>query len=144
MLLVALDMVLGGSMPKLLELTASGDFKKTLSFLEKIRKLRIDAILDRYGQKGVDALSDATPKRTGVTANSWRYEKKNDSSGISLEWYNDSLALDGKTPLVILIIKGHGTRNGGYVPPNDFLTPIMEGILKEATDAVWKAVTSYV
>ncbi len=144
MLLVVLDMVLGGSMPKFLEVTTSGDFKKTLSFLENIRKLRIDSILDRYGQKGVDALSDATPKRTGVTANSWRYEKKNNSSGISLEWYNDSLALDGKTPLVILIIKGHGTRNGGYVPPNDFLTPIMEGILKEATDAVWKAVTSYV
>ena len=142
--LVVLDMALGVSMAKLVEVNVSGDFKKTMSFLEKIREFRIDYILDKYGRMGVEALASQTPKRTGATAASWRYEKENTLERISLEWYNDSLALDGKTPLVILIIKGHGTRNGGYVPPNDFVTPVMDSILKEASDAVWKAVTSYV
>lgn len=131
-------------MPKLVELNVSGDFKKTTAFLEHIRKLRIDSILDRYGQMGVDALAAQTPKRTGATAAAWSYKKKNTNEQISLEWHNNNLALDGKTPLVILIIKGHGTRNGGYVPPNDFVTPAMEDIFRETTDAVWKAVTSYV
>lgn len=122
--------------------TYTGDFKKTYSFLKSIREKRIYAILDEYGQKGVDILSKETPKRTGVTAASWVYKKEVSDERISLEWRNTNMADDEKTPVVILIIKGHGTGTGGYIPPNDFVSPVMEPLCKEAADAVWKVVTS--
>lgn len=119
----------------------SGDYKRTMRFLEAIKKRKIYEVLDFYGESGVALLSSNTPMRTGKTASSWRYEKKVSGEGISLEWYNDNLANDSKTPVVVLIIKGHGTGTGGYVPPNDFATPLMESLFNEATEAVWRVVT---
>lgn len=129
-------------MAKLVTVTTSGNFKKTYGFLRKIKEKRIYDVLDRYGEMGVKILSANTPVRTGATAASWTYVKEVSSGSISLEWHNSRMANDGKTPLVILIIQGHGTRNGGYVAPNDFVTPAMESLCQEATEAVWKVVTS--
>ena len=81
--------------------TYTGDFRKTYSFLKSIKEKRIYAVLDQYGQKGVDLLMDATPKRTGVTAASWTYKKEVSEERISLEWRNTNMADDGKTPVVI-------------------------------------------
>lgn len=130
-------------MPKLVELKVSGDFKNTRNFLKAvIERHKIYKVLDDYGQRGLDYLIANTPKKTGETAASWTFEKTVTSNEISLGWYNSKLANDGKTPVVILIISGHGTRTGGYVPPNDFIGPEMENLVNEAADAVWKVVTS--
>lgn len=122
--------------------SVSGDFKRTFRFLEGVRKLRIESILAPYGEEGCRILSAATPVRTGETAAAWSYEIKVTREQVTLTWLNSSLADDNKTPVVILIIKGHGTGTGGYVPPNDFVTPLMEPLCAEAADAVWKVVTS--
>lgn len=129
-------------MGNLITLESSGNFNKTRLFLKAIKDQKIYEILDSYGQKGVDILSANTPVRTGATAASWSYVKKVSNNEISLEWYNNNLSNDGKTPVVILTIKGHGTRTGGYVPPNDFVTPLMEKLFSEVSEAVWKVVTS--
>lgn len=120
----------------------SGNFEKTRGFLKRAKKLEIDSLLDSYGAKGVSILKNSTPVRTGATASSWGYEKENTGNTISITWYNTNLANDGKTPVVILIIKGHGTKNGGYVAANDFVTPLMSDLCDEAADVVWKAVTN--
>lgn len=122
--------------------TYTGDFRKTYDFLKRIKEERIYDVLDQYGQKGVELLSEATPKRTGQTAASWTYKKEVSGERILLEWRNTNMADDGKTPIVILIIKGHGTGTGGYISPNDFVSPVIEPLFKEAADAVWKVVTS--
>lgn len=127
-------------MGNVVNLKSSGDFKKTTKFLKALRERRIYDILDVYGQKGVELLSESTPFRTGKTANSWYYVSEISEKGISLEWHNSNMANDGKTPVVILLIKGHGTKTGGYVPPNDFVSPIMDSLFKEAADAVWRVV----
>lgn len=129
-------------MGNIINFDVSGDFDNTKTFLNRAKHLEIDSILDRYGSEGVSILRNSTPVRTGVTASSWGYEKENTGSTIRLTWYNTNLANDGKTPVVILIIKGHGTKNGGYVAANDFVTPLMSDLCSEAADAVWKAVTS--
>lgn len=129
-------------MGSIITLTSHGNFKKTHGFLKAIKNFQVYSILDSYGQKGVDLLKDNTPVRTGATAAAWSYEKVVSEESITLSWKNSSLANDGKTPIVILIIKGHGTRNGGYVAPNDFVTPNMEKLFQEAVEAVWKVVTS--
>lgn len=129
-------------MGNLISLESSGDFKKTIAFLKAIQERRIYNILDSYGKKGVEILAANTPIRTGATAASWTYVKKVSDQEISLEWHNTNIANDGRTPVVILIIKGHGTRTGGYVPPNDFVTPLMENLFSEVSEAVWREVTS--
>lgn len=42
-----------------------GDLKKTRNFLERIVRRNYRDVLKKYGQRGVDALSAATPKDTG-------------------------------------------------------------------------------
>lgn len=130
-------------MPKMVEVKVSGDFKNTKNFLKAVLERRaLYSVLDEYGERGLKLLVENTPKKTGETAASWRYEKVVTGNEISLAWYNSKLGDDDRTPVVILIINGHGTRTGGYVPPNDFISPIMENLLQEAADAVWKVVTS--
>lgn len=129
-------------MSGIISFESSGDFNKTIKFLKAITSKEIYSILDKYGEMGVEALSSKTPVRTGETASSWSYKTMVTPVGISIEWYNSRLANDGRTPLIFLIINGHGTRTGGYVLPNDFVTPTMQTIFDEASDAIWKAVTS--
>ena len=129
-------------MSSTITITSSGNFNKTSKFLRAIKNREIYEILDSYGDRGVEILSSITPVRTGRTSSSSGYSKEVTGKTIKLEWYNTNLAMDGKTPVVVLIIKGHGTRNGGYVAPNDFVTEPMRNLFEEATEAVWKAVLS--
>ena len=51
-----------------------GDFKESFRFLKKLAKLDFESLLKRYGDEGVKALAEATPKRTGKTAASGKKE----------------------------------------------------------------------
>lgn len=123
---------------------SKGNFNNTERFLKAIQngKLRreIRSVLAEYGSKGVSELSSNTPVRSGASASSWSYDVVFENSTIRLEWRNNRMASDGKTPLVVLIINGHGTRTGGYVSPNDFVTPVISSICEEASEAVWRVV----
>lgn len=110
-----------------------GNFKKTEAFFKNDHKKALTKALDRLGQMGVDALSAATPVRTGKTAASWRYEVVRDGDRISLQWHNDNLTSTGDS-IVALLVRGHGTRDGHYVRGNDFVTPAMEPIFQEIAD----------
>ena len=57
------------------KLVSRGDFKRTEKFLKKSMGNDYISVLSEYGKKGVDALSEATPKRTGKTAASWSYTR---------------------------------------------------------------------
>ena len=37
----------------MITLTSKGDFKKTLNFLEKLDRMQVRSILNKYGEKGV-------------------------------------------------------------------------------------------
>lgn len=62
-------------MPKVVMFRQKGDFRRTSDFLKRVNRLNLDAILNQYGQEGVEALRAATPKDTGTTANSWSYNE---------------------------------------------------------------------
>ena len=51
-----------------------GDFSKLNRYFEKLKEAAKIGVLDKYGRAGVEALSSATPTRTGVTAASWSYK----------------------------------------------------------------------
>lgn len=85
---------------------------------------------------------NATPKRTGATALSWTYRIVMDEKSVGLEWLNSNMANDGVTPVAILIQMGHGTRNGGYVQPYDYINPSMAPLFDEVTEAISRVVKS--
>jgi len=116
-----------------------GDFKKTEEFLKRNRKIEIRQILNYYGQKGVEALRDATPKDTGKTADSWNYEITEDDKGYHIYWNNTSK--NKGVQIAILIQYGHGTGTGGYVQGRDFINPAIRPIFDEIADTAWREVT---
>ena len=127
-------------MSRVIEMRQSGDFKKSLTFLTHLRKKSIRPILEKYGQKGVEALAEATPKATGKTAASWSYEIKMEKTGAVLSWKNANI-VDG-VPIALILQYGHGTRNGGYVQGVDYINPAMKPVFDAIRDELWKEVTS--
>ena len=129
-------------MPALVKVSHKGDFSETKSFLKKLKEKRFYDSLERYGNKGVELLSANTPMRTGKTASSWSFVLVKESDSVTLEWHNNSLGSDNQTPIALLIQLGHGTRTGGYVPPNDYINPVMQPLFDEIANYVGKAVSS--
>lgn len=123
----------------MIKIKCTGDFTNTEKFLERVRKLSIGDILNRYGQEGVKALAANTPVNTGDTASKWGYTISTGKNGSSITWTNDSVN-DG-IPIVILLQYGHATKNGGYVSGVDFINPAMKSIFDNMADSVWKEVT---
>lgn len=121
------------------KVTHSGSFKNTEKFLKTVSKRRQYSWLDSYGIRGVDALSNATPKDTRETSKRWRYEVRENRGEITISWFNDNV--DDRIPIVILIQYGHATRNGGYVQGRDFINPAMQPLFDQMTDEIWKRVT---
>lgn len=126
-------------MSRVIEMRQSGDFKKNLTFLTNLRKKSIRPILEKYGQKGVEALAEATPKATGKTAASWSYEIKMEKTGAVLSWKNANI-VDG-VPIAVILQYGHSTRNGGYVQGVDYINPAMKPVFDAIRDELWKEVT---
>lgn len=126
-------------MSRVIEMRQSGDFKKSLTFLTHLRTRNIRPILEKYGQKGVEALAEATPKATGKTAASWSYEIKMEKTGAVLSWKNANI-VDG-VPIAVILQYGHSTRNGGYVQGVDYINPAMKPVFDAIRDELWKEVT---
>ena len=118
-----------------------GSFKKTHKFLEACTGHHYEAILNKYGRKGVDALKSATPVDTGLTADSWYYEIRTfpETGYYSIIW-NNSHVVNGWANIAILLQYGHGTRNGGYVKGRDYINPAIQPIFDEIAKRVWEEI----
>lgn len=119
--------------------TINGDFKKTDNFLKKLLNITFRDKLEKYGQKGVDALKEATPKRTGLTANSWSYEIIEDANSIRIVWSNSNT--NKNIPIAIVLQYGHVTRNGHFVEGIDYINPALRPIFESIAETAWKEVT---
>lgn len=116
-----------------------GDFKNIEKFLKKPHGKNMRAILEKYGKIGVQALSSATPKKTGRTAASWSYEISQGSGQTTITWKNTNV--NKGVNIAIILQYGHGTRNGGYVVGRDYINPAMRPIFDSIADVLWKEVT---
>lgn len=125
----------------MISIESTGSFKNIKGFFRRTKRKNFRNVLEYYGEKGVMALALETPMDTGITATSWTYEIEEEHGQIALYFKNTALADDGQTPIVILIQYGHGTGNGGYVMPYDFINPVTQQIFQEIADNIWKEVT---
>ena len=122
----------------MIKISLKGNFKNIERFFDGAKNRlpqRIRSVLDRYGLQGVAALQAYTPKDSGETANSWKYEIFN----LGIAWSNTNVTGNG-TPIAILLQYGHGTRNGGYVQGRDYINPALQPIFDEIADNCWKEV----
>ena len=122
--------------------TSKGDFSKTIKFLNKVKNVKINNILSKYGEIGVNALSQTTPKDSGVTSRSWNYKIEVNNDNASIVWYNTNVVKG--VNIAVILQYGHGTRNGGWVEGRDYINPAMKPIFDKIADQVWKEVINNV
>lgn len=116
-----------------------GDFSKTTSFLKRMKENNFIKDLDKYGQKGVDALASATPVDTGLTASSWYYKIKREDGRVKLNFCNSNI--QNGVPIAIILQYGHATRNGGWIEGRDYINPAIQPIFDEIANNAWREVT---
>ena len=119
--------------------TTSGNFNNTENFLKRMSKSDQMALMNKFGQAGVEALSINTPIDTGETAQSWSYTITRKADSYRIDWVNSNV--QNGTPIAILIQYGHGTRTGGYVEAIDYINPAIRPIFESLADEIWGEVT---
>lgn len=124
------------SMAKMVTLESYGSTKNISGFFRKARQINFVKELSVYGEIGAELLAMATPIDTGESANSWDYEIEETDGQINLYWTNSNIA--DYVPVVILLQYGHATRNGGYVPPHDFINPVLEAVFEDIANTIWR------
>lgn len=117
-----------------------GSFRKAEKFLKEMDRKEYMTTLHRYGQMGLDALENATPKDTGVTAGSWSYEIEHKQGRYTIYWQNSSTN-EGEN-IALLLQYGHGTRQGTYVQGIDYINPALKQVFDSMANALWREVQS--
>lgn len=125
-------------MGRVITFDTKGSLKKTMNFLKRARKLNYD-VLDMYGQIGVEALAESTPKDTGETARSWYYEIAETKDGVTIRWNNSNLA-NGWCPIAVILQYGHATGTGGWVEGRDYINPAIQPIFDDIANSIWRGV----
>lgn len=122
----------------MIQFTTTGDFKKTLKALEKMKSGTIFSRLNSLARQGVDALSSATPIDTGRAANSWTHQVGHSGGKYSISWLNTDV--EGGLNVIIMLQYGHGTGTGGYVQGRDFINPAIKPVFDRIAEQVWQEV----
>jgi|SRR5436190_5121228 hypothetical protein len=122
-----------------ISITTKGNWDKTTQYLNRMERFRVTDILNKYGQRGVAALSAATPVDSSETANSWSYDIVSRKGYYSIRWHN-SHVVDGQ-PIAILLQYGHGTGTGGYVQGRDYIMPAIQPIFDQIAIEVGREVS---
>lgn len=120
----------------------SGGFDNLEKFLKKMKLFYsiVSRTLDAQGRAGVEALRAATPRDSGLTAESWYYTVSQNRGGVNITWHNSDV--ENGFPVAIVLQYGYATGTGGYVQGRDYINPALKPIFDKIADEVWKVVTS--
>ncbi len=115
-----------------------GDFNNVEKFFNKLLNKEYLNILAEYGEKGVEALREMTPKDTGLTANSWYYVIEHNARKSAIEFRNSNIQ-EG-TNIALIIQYGHATGRGTYVQGRDYINPALKPVFDQLAEEMWKEV----
>lgn len=116
----------------------SGSFTKTTKYFDRISKALQNANFSQYGEAGVQALREATPKDTGKTSESWSYSIRKSNDSVSITWSNSNV--NNGVNIAVILQYGHGTKSGGYVRGIDYINPAMRPIFEKLAKEAWEEV----
>ena len=123
----------------MVKVNQKGDFKRITTYLVNTKSKKLLKKLDEFGRIGVEALRNATPVDSGLTASSWYYEVKQTARGASLAFHNSNV--NKHVNVAIILQYGHGTGTGGWVEGRDYINPAIQPIFDRLADEAWKEVT---
>lgn len=106
---------------------------KTIERIEKMDAGVTQEFLSKYGKLGLEMLRIYTPKRTGLTANSWGYKISMRENNVSLSFTNSNI--QNGVCIAMVIEYGHATMHGAWVEGQPYieeaLLPVFDEMLKE-------------
>lgn len=123
----------------MITITERGSFSRTERWLARMKDAQRLAVLNKYGSLGQNALSNATPVESGLTAGSWSYSIQQRPGYYSIRWHNSHIE-DGVNIAVILQY-GHGTGTGGYVQGRDYIMPAIRPLFDQIVAEAMREVT---
>lgn len=118
----------------------SGSFDQTRKYLQKMARGDFYRGLDKFAREGANALADATPIESGLSAGSWNYKIERSRANLTITWNNTDV--ENGFPVAVMLQYGYSTGTGGYVQGRDYINPAMRPIFDRIEEAVRKAVTS--
>ena len=124
-----------------IQMSEKGDFKKTFKFLKAMQEKKFLSNLNKYGERGVQLLSENTPRDTGLTASSWYYKIEDDGSTLTITWYNSNVKKDYFN-VALMLQYGHATKNGGWIEGIDYINPALKPLFDEMEKDIWEEVKS--
>lgn len=114
--------------------SSSGDFKSSISLMQKFSKIPYEKRLNNVGKLYVNAIRANTPTRTGELANGFDYSTGMDNGKPTVSIFNNSHI---EWPqLVVGLEYGHGTGTGGYVPGTHFVSRASKSIESQVSKEV--------
>lgn len=122
-----------------IHMTQKGNFNNTFRFLKAMKERSWLRNLDKYGQIGVEALKAATPRNSGLTANSWKYEIADNGKSLYINWYNTNV-VKGYFNVALMLQLGHGTKQGYWVKGVDYINPALAPVFDKIGADVWEEV----
>lgn len=121
-----------------IKVKTKGKLFRTTQFLSNVQTIDYMSILQKYGEDGVRALKNNTPKDTGLTAESWSYEIDRSKNGYALKFRNSNF--QNGVPIAIILQYGHATRNGGWVEGRDYINPSVRPVFDRMASELWREV----
>ena len=115
-----------------------GNFSNTEKFFNYVLRRDYLNVIAEYGELGVAVLRNATPVTSGGVANAWNFVIKEEKGLITLSFINNK-ENDGMN-IVIALIYGHATGNGGYVKGENFVDPAIRPVFRDMAKNLWKEV----
>ena len=97
------------------------------------------AALITYAEEGLRRLQQATPKDSGLTADSWYYTIEEKDGTIAINFHNSNLG-KGWAPIAVLLQYGHGTGTGGWVEGVDYINPALKPVFDKIAKDTWEEV----
>ena len=125
-------------MRETITIEAKGDFKSLTGLLERTKNFFNIGVLDKYGEKGVEALRKATPSKSLATADAWYYKIKRTGNSAILEFHNSNI--QNGYNIALILYTGHATKDGYWVQGVDYINPALKPVFEEmAKDALKEA-----
>ncbi len=114
--------------------TTKGSLDRTRERVRRMSTGEIFRVLTPYAEKGRAALAAATPRDSGLTAESWSYNITQNGGYPGIKWLNTNR--ENGFPVAVMLQYGHGTGTGGYVQGVDYINPAIQPIFDQMLAAI--------
>lgn len=120
----------------MIKITAKGNFDSLDKYFKKSRKITQFNNVEAIAEACLEALKEATPKDSGLTAESWSYEIIYEAKKVTITFNNSNI--QNGVNVALLLEYGHGTPSGTWVEGANYIAPTVQKAMMDAVDNAWK------